>query len=63
MAEKHKARAVSDAEEERIQAGIRADPDNPEWTSEDFTHAKPFANALPQVAESLRRRGRKPAGL
>ena len=28
---KRKARLLSDAEEARIQAGIAADPDNPEW--------------------------------
>jgi uncharacterized protein (DUF4415 family) len=29
----------TDAEEEAIQAGIAAEPDNPEWTAEDFTAA------------------------
>jgi len=29
---KRKLRALSDAEETRIQAGIAADSDNPEWT-------------------------------
>jgi uncharacterized protein (DUF4415 family) len=54
---KRKARAISDAEEALIQAGIAADPDNPEWTAEDFKRAKPFAEALPALAESRRTRG------
>jgi uncharacterized protein (DUF4415 family) len=57
MAQKRKARAIADSEEERIQAGIRADSDNPEWTSEDFARAKPFADAFPELAESRRGRG------
>jgi hypothetical protein len=55
---KRKMRALSDAEEARIQAGIAADPDNPEWTSQDFRRAKPFAKAFPSLAES--RHGRRP---
>jgi uncharacterized protein (DUF4415 family) len=54
---RRKARAISDAEEARIQAGIAADPDNPEWTAEDFERAKPFAEALPALAQSRRGRG------
>ncbi len=33
--------------------------DNPEWTREDFARAKPFAEALPDLAASIRR-GRGP---
>ena len=33
--------------------------DNPEWTKEDFAKAKPFAEALPDLAASIRR-GRGP---
>lgn len=33
--------------------------DNPEWTAEDFAKAKPFAEALPDLAASIRR-GRGP---
>lgn len=54
---KRKARARSDTEEARIQAGIAADPDNPEWTAQDFRRAKPFAQAFPALAESRRGRG------
>jgi uncharacterized protein (DUF4415 family) len=54
---KRKTRALSDAEEARIQAGIAADPDNPEWTAQDFRRAKPFAKAFPTLAESRRGRG------
>ena len=54
---RRKVRALSDAEEARIKAGIAADPDNPEWTARDFRRATPFANALPALAKSLRGRG------
>ncbi len=54
---KRKARALSNAEEARIQAGIEADRDNPEWTARDFRRAKPFAKAFPTLAESQRGRG------
>jgi len=54
---KRKARALSDAAETRIQAGISADPDNPEWTAQDFRRAKPFTKAFPALLESLRGRG------
>jgi uncharacterized protein (DUF4415 family) len=54
---KRKPRALSDAEEARIQAGIAADPDNPEWTEQDFRRAKPFAKAFPTLAKSRRVRG------
>jgi uncharacterized protein (DUF4415 family) len=33
--------------------------DNPEWTAEDFTRAKPFAEVFPELAASIRR-GRGP---
>jgi uncharacterized protein (DUF4415 family) len=54
---KRRMRALSDAEEARIQAGIAADPDNPEWTAQDFRRAKPFAKAFPSLAESRGGRG------
>ena len=44
---KHKVRLLSDAEEARIQAGIAADPDNPEWTARDFRRARPFGKVFP----------------
>jgi len=35
--------------------------DNPEWAAEDFARAKPFAEALPELAATIRRgRGRPP---
>lgn len=46
---------ITDEEEARIQEGIAADPDNPEWTEEDFRNAKPFAEVFPDLAETLRR--------
>ena len=54
---KRKSRKVSDAEEARIQAGIAADPDNPEWTARDFRRAKPFTEMFPELARNLRVRG------
>ena len=54
---KRKARPISAAAEARIQAGIAADPDNPEWTAKDFKRAKPFAVAFPALAKSQRGRG------
>jgi len=51
--------ALTDEEEARIQRGIAEDPDNPEWTEEDFRNARPFAEVFPELAESIRRaRGR-----
>ncbi|HJZ21453.1 MAG TPA: BrnA antitoxin family protein [Bradyrhizobium sp.] len=38
---------------------LREVSDNPEWTKEDFAKAKPFAEALPDLAASIRR-GRGP---
>ncbi|HEY7301144.1 MAG TPA: BrnA antitoxin family protein [Xanthobacteraceae bacterium] len=55
---KRKPPTLSDAEERRIQAGIAADPDNPEWTAQDFQRAKPFALMFPALAR--RRRVRTP---
>jgi uncharacterized protein (DUF4415 family) len=54
---KRKVRALSDAAEARIQAGIAADPDNPEWTAQDFRRAKPFGKAFPALLESRLGRG------
>jgi len=57
MKKKHKVRMLSDDEEARVQRGIAADPDNPEWTAEDFKRAKPFAEVFPDLAASRRGRG------
>ncbi len=54
---RRRARALSTAEEARIQAGIAADSDNPEWSAQDFRRAKPFAKAFPALAKSRRVRG------
>lgn len=59
MRHRRKPRALSDAEEVRIQAGIAADPENPEWSEQDFRRAKPFVKAFPALAKSRRARGRK----
>jgi uncharacterized protein (DUF4415 family) len=37
----------------------RAVSDNPKWTKADFAKAKPFAEALPELAASIRK-GRGP---
>lgn len=42
------------AEDAAINAGIAADPDNPEWTEEDFAKAKPAAEFFgPEVFAKL----------
>ena len=57
MKKKRKIRMLTDEEEARVQRGIAADPDNPEWTREDFKRAKPFAEMFPDLAASRRGRG------
>ena len=57
MSKRGKLRVPSDAEEARTAAGIAADPDNPEWTGEDFRRAKPFCQDVPALAKSRRVRG------
>lgn len=50
-------------EEARIEAGMMADLDNPEWTQDDFARARPAAEALaPDLYAALtkRPRGRPP---
>jgi uncharacterized protein (DUF4415 family) len=52
---------ISDEEEARIQALIVCDPDAPEATDEQLAKARPFAEAHPDLMESIRRaRGRPP---
>ena len=46
---------ISDAEEDRIRKGIAEDPDSPEWTEGDFRKAKPFREALPELATAIDR--------
>jgi uncharacterized protein (DUF4415 family) len=56
---KHFVREISDEEEAEIQAGIAKDPDNPEWTEQDFRRARPFRDVFPELVESIdRSRGR-----
>ena len=38
-------------------ADMDAVSNNPEWTAEDFARAKPFAEAFPDLAKSIRARG------
>jgi uncharacterized protein (DUF4415 family) len=47
-ASKRKFRLNTPAEEARIQAGIKADPDTRELTARDFTRMRAFAEALKQ---------------
>ena len=35
---------------------MREVSDNPEWTEQDFAKVKPFAEALPELAASIRKR-------
>ena len=48
---------LSDSEEAAIQAGIAVDPENPEWAEAEMKEARPFAEVLPELAESIRRDG------
>lgn len=52
-------RPLSDAEDRKIRRAIEQDPDTEEITPEMMARAKPFAEALPELAESIKRsRGR-----
>lgn len=42
-------------EEAAIQRGIAEDPDNPEWTEEDFARARPAIEVVPEIVETWRR--------
>jgi uncharacterized protein (DUF4415 family) len=56
---KRSIRRLNDSEEADIQRQIAADPDDTEATDADLAQAKPFAEALPGLMESIRRsRGR-----
>ncbi|MCJ2050180.1 BrnA antitoxin family protein [Methylobacterium sp. J-070] len=46
---------ITDADEAWIQAGIAADPDNPEVTAEQARDVRPFAEAFPELDATLRR--------
>lgn len=50
---------LTDEEEAEIQREIADDPDSAEATDEELARARPFAEALPELMESIRRaRGR-----
>lgn len=52
---------LTDEEEAEIQRQIASDPDAPEATDEQLAQAKSFAEAFPDLAESIKRsRGRPP---
>ncbi|MGI6854998.1 BrnA antitoxin family protein [Mesorhizobium sp. 1B3] len=52
-------RPLTDEEEAEIQKRIASDPDNPEITDDQARKGKPFAEAFPDLAESIKRsRGR-----
>ena len=54
-----KLASLTDEEEAQIQKQIADDPDNPEWTREELDGALSLDEALPKLAESIRRsRGR-----
>ncbi|AEG51858.1 BrnA antitoxin family protein [Sinorhizobium meliloti] len=54
-------RHISDKEEAAIQRKIDSDPDAPEATDEQLAKAKPFAEAFPDLAESIKRARGRPA--
>ena len=52
-------RQLTDAEEAEVQRMIASDPDNPEITEEQIKGRKTFAEAFPDLADSIKRgRGR-----
>jgi uncharacterized protein (DUF4415 family) len=54
-------RPLTDQEEANIQSMIASDPDAPEATDEQIRQAKPFAEAFPDLAESIKRSRGRPA--
>lgn len=58
---KSKIPPLTDEEEAEIQRQIADDPDSAEATDEELALARPFAEAFPDLMESIRRaRGRPP---
>ena len=52
--------AAKYGEETAIDAGIARDPDNPEWTDEDFARARPASEVHPELVERwLRSQGKQ----
>lgn len=60
---KKRIRRNTPEEEAAIQRGIAEDPENPEWTKEDFALARPAIEVVPDiVADYLRtKRGKQKA--
>ncbi|MDX0524815.1 hypothetical protein GOC82_28695 [Sinorhizobium medicae] len=56
-----KVRRLSDREEAEIQRKIASDPDAPEATDAQLAQARPFAEAFPDLAESIKRSRGRPA--
>lgn len=52
---------LTDEEEAQIQKQIASDPDSPELTDEQIAAARPFAEAFPELAESIKRSRGRPA--
>jgi uncharacterized protein (DUF4415 family) len=52
---------IRDAEEAKIQAAIASDPDAPEATDAELAQARPFAEAFPELAASMRKARGRPA--
>jgi uncharacterized protein (DUF4415 family) len=48
-------RPLTDAEKAEIQRMIASDTDNPELTDEQIAEARPFAEAFPTLADSVKR--------
>ena len=42
-----KVQMPTDDEEAAIQRGIALDPENPEWTTDEFARSRPASEALP----------------
>ncbi|PTM94411.1 BrnA antitoxin family protein [Mycoplana dimorpha] len=58
---KNKIPPLTDEEEAEIQREIADNPDSAEATDEELAMARPFAEAFPDLMESIRRaRGRPP---
>lgn len=49
-------KSPTDAEEARVQRMIKSDPENPEWTKDDFAKAVPFTEAFPAIADTMRKK-------
>jgi len=58
---KSRVRSLTDDEEEEIQRQIATDPEDAEATDEQLAQARPFAEAVPELFESIRRARGRPA--